>query len=464
MPFRWPPVVADEWRWRGFSAPERDGEGQTAPVGRRRSSGEEREQPRRSWRLAGALAAALLVLAGVACSSGSSSGSKDDASGDVGRADEAASQKSDSADGPEELEGDGDFYAVPDPLPEGEHGTLVRYQHLDDRPVDGGEVYRVMYLSESVGGDPIVDTGLVVVPTGDAPDGGWKLLSVAHGTTGVSDDCTPSADDDDITTTLAGGIVREGYVVAATDYEGLGTPGLHPYLVGESEGRSVIDAAIAARQLPGVDVGERYAVWGYSQGGHAAVWANELGAEWAPDLDLVGTVAGAPPSEMAAIFSSLGTTPISPDFFYMIVAGYHAAYPEADPALVLTDEGQELLPAVEHGCYQVGDALGDRPWSDMIEPGFATAEPWPTLLAENDPGRKKVDSPLLILHSAADDVVPVGLSQSLFDRLCRLGQVVERRVYEKGQGHGDAVPDALTDGFAWIQQRMAGDPAISTCP
>jgi predicted esterase len=100
----------------------------------------------------------------------------------------------------------------------------------------------------------------------------------------------------------------------------------------------------------------------------------------------------------------------------------------------------------------------------MIQPGFATAEPWPTLMAENDPGHVAVDSPLLILHSAADDVVPVGLSQSLFDRLCGLGQVVERRVYDKGQGHGEAVPDAVTDGFAWIEGRMAGDPAVSTCP
>lgn len=402
----------------------------------------------------------LLALGTVACSG--------DSSGDVAGSDEVAERTEagsggGSTAGPEEM-ADGDFYAVPDPLPSGDHGTLVRYQRVPEREVAGGEVYRVMYLSESVGGDPIVETGMVVVPTGDAPADGWKLLTVAHGTTGVADECTPSMSDDDLTTALSGSIVGAGYVVAVTDYEGLGTPGLHPYLVGPSEGRAVIDAAVAARQIPDVDVGTRYAVWGYSQGGHAAVWANELGTTWAPDLDLVGSVAGAPPSEMRAIFQSLGTTPISPDFFYMIVAGYHAAYPEADPALVLTDEGQELLPAVEEGCYDVGDAMGDRPWSDMVRPDFGSAEPWPTLLDENDPGQVAVDSPLLIVHSAADDVVPVGLSQSLFDRLCRLGQVVERRVYDKGQGHGDAVPDALTDGFAWIEARMADTPAPSTCP
>ena len=71
-------------------------------------------------------------------------------------------------------------------------------------------------------------------------------------------------------------IVNAGYLVAFSDYEGLGTPGRHPYLVGESEGRSVLDAAKAAAQLPGADAGDQLAIWGHSQGGHAALWAAQL--------------------------------------------------------------------------------------------------------------------------------------------------------------------------------------------
>ena len=53
-----------------------------------------------------------------------------------------------------------------------------------------------------------------------------------------------------------------GSIVAATDYEGMGTPGPHPYLVGISEGRSGLDAALAARQIPGAEAGDRLGVMG----------------------------------------------------------------------------------------------------------------------------------------------------------------------------------------------------------
>lgn len=357
----------------------------------------------------------------------------------------------------------GDFYAAPDPLPEADHGTLLRYEKVDSS-LDGGTVWKVMYLSESMAGDPIPVSGVIVVPDGEPPAEGWKLLSVAHGTTGIGDDCTPSHNKDDIYVGLSGSFVSNGYVVAVTDYEGLGTPGIHPYLVGESEGRGVVDAARAAHQLPDVTIGERYAIWGYSQGGHGAAWANEIAAEWAPDLDLAGTVAGAPPSEMQAIFSALGTTPLSPDFFFMTVAGYAAAYPDLDPADILTPAGLDVLDQADDGCFGIGAAMGGRPMSDFVKPDFAAAEPWATRLAENDPGQQAVDSPLLILHSSADNVVPAGLSQAMFTRMCGLDQVVERRVYEKGQGHGDAVPDAVVDGYAWIDGVFTGDkPAISSC-
>lgn len=357
----------------------------------------------------------------------------------------------------------GDFYAAPDPLPQADHGTLLRYEQVDSS-LAGGTVWKVMYLSESLEGDPIPVTGVVVVPDGEPPADGWKLLSVAHGTTGIADDCTPSYNKDDIYLGLSGSFLSNGYAVAITDYEGLGTPGVHPYLVGESEGRGVVDAARAAHQLPDVSIGDRYAVWGYSQGGHGAAWANEIAADWAPELELVGTVAGAPPSEMLGIFSTLGTTPLSPDFFFMMIAGYAQAYPDADPAAILTPAGLEVLDQADDACFGIGAAMDGRPMSDFVKPDFATTEPWPTRLSENDPGQKAVESPLLILHSSADPVVPAGLSQAMFTRMCDIGQVVERRVYEKGQGHGEAVPDAIVDGYAWIDGIFTGQkPAISTC-
>ena len=97
-------------------------------------------------------------------------------------------------------------------------------------------------------------------------------------------------------------------------------------------------------------------------------------------------------------------------------------------------------------------------------PGGLTSGAWAALAEENDPGNVSTEAPVLIVHSAADNTVPAALSQLLADRMCDVGQVVERRVYDRGQSHVDAVPDAVDDGLAWIGQRLAGEDPVSTCP
>jgi predicted esterase len=409
------------------------------------------------------LAAVLLALATGCSGDDDPSGPAADAAQDVGEADEAAAEA--PAVVAEEYSGD-DFATPPDPLPEGEHGTLLRYQPIEGYDVEGATAWRVMYLSESVPGDPIAVTGSVLVPTGDAPSGGRKLVTIAHGTTGIADECAPSRNPTSSELTLAAGsFAASGYVVAMTDYEGLGTPGRHPYLVGESEGRSVLDAAAAAQQLPDAEVGDRYAIIGYSQGGHGALFAGQLAEEWGPDLSLVGTVAGAPATELRAIFAA-GSSGVVGGFLFMIIAGFAAAHPDADLSTLLTPAGEAALPEVDTGCVgQVIGAISSHGAEPLLQPDYLTAEPWADLADENTPGHVITDTPILILHSAADDLVPVGLSQVLFDRLCEGGQTVERRVYDAGKGHGPAAIDAYADGFTWIDSLMTGTAQPrTTCP
>lgn len=103
--------------------------------------------------------------------------------------------------------------------------------------------------------------------------------------------------------------------------------------MGESEGRSVIDAILAAGELPDADPGADLAIAGYSQGGHGGVlWANQVAGEWAPDLHVVGTFAGAPATEMDVILAAAPSLPVLSGFAYLIVAGFQAAYPMLTPA------------------------------------------------------------------------------------------------------------------------------------
>lgn len=403
-----------------------------------------------------AAAIALLLASAVSCSG------QDD-----GNDTAADSTTTTSAQpGPDQVTGPG-FYDVPAPLPIGEPGTLLRYEPLEE-PLTGipdATAYRLMYLSESTQGDAIAVTGLAVVPAQDAPADGRRLLGMGHATTGVADDCAPSRTAETSDLRLAAAFVDAGYLVAMSDYEGMGTPGRHPYLVGESAGRSVLDAVRAARQLPGAAAGERLALAGYQQGGHAALWAAELAEDWAPDLDLVATFAGAPLSEMDFEWNVASSLDYLAWFFALIAAGFHAGYPETDLGSLLTEEGTTLVDRVDTTCVAdlVGATAGTR-LDGIVRPGAAGQAPWVTIAADSVAGTTAVDAPLLIVHSEADDGVPVFLSATLADRLCAAGQQLERVVLPDGDGHLAAAQPAYDLAFDWTQARFAGDQPATTCP
>ncbi len=104
--------------------------------------------------------------------------------------------------------------------------------------------------------------------------------------------------------------LKAGYAVVRTDYEGLGTPGVHPYLIGNSEGRATLDIARAARQLD-PRLSKTTIISGHSQGGRAALFAAALAPKWTPDLKVRGTVAFAPASHLddQIPLTSILTTP-----------------------------------------------------------------------------------------------------------------------------------------------------------
>ncbi len=358
-----------------------------------------------------------------------------------------------------------DFYSPPNPLPKGDHGTLIRYQPIDDVRIGASsKVYRILYRSESLVGDPIAVSGTAVVPTAKAPAEGRKIVTLAHGTTGIADECAPSKDPGG-EISLLGPLVNKGFMIAATDYEGLGTPGRHPYLVGESEGRGVLDAVRAAGSLPEANPGRRVAIAGYSQGGHGALWAEQLAGEWTPDLKIMGTFAGAPASEIEVILAAAPRLP-APGFAYMLIAGLAAANPEADPATFLTPKGLTMLDLVDQGCVaQVLGAFAGQKADTLIRPDGPSSPPWKRLAQNDDAGQTKTSDPTLIIQSKNDDVVPVIFSQMLLARMCANGQTVQRRVLADGGGHTAAAVPAYKQAVKWIEARFDPNatPATSSC-
>lgn len=359
----------------------------------------------------------------------------------------------------------GDFYSVPDPLPAAPPGTLVKSELVSDlggATTLPGVVYRVMYHSRSVRGADIVVTGLVAVPTTPAPPGGRLVVSLAHGTTGNADECAPSKRAYIEPPALAGALLQQGYVVAATDYEGLGTPGRHPHLVGVSEARGVIDIVRAARQLPAAQAGRRYGVFGVSEGGHAGLFTNEIANQWAPELELVGVAVSAPASQLVIAYPFL----IDRDRTDLVLtaAGFNAAYPEADLNLVVAPEGLARLPVIDddHICY----SAIERAFADLTDAQLSRGNPadvpvWRALLVRNEPGTVRSDHPVLVLQGSDDPMVPAGATQVLFERMCGLGQDVEQRVVQGGHLVSfDRAPELA----AWLDDRFAGRPTTPNCP
>ena len=381
------------------------------------------------------------------------------------------------------------FYVAPDPLPAGKPGDVIRSEALAGAPA-GSQAWRVLYRSDGIDGSPTAVSGIVVAPTGTpggtaptntpkATTGGTDpaptdrpVLSWAHPTTGVVDTCAPSTMTDVFA--LIPGLetfLAAGYVVAATDYEGLGTAGVHPYLVGESAGRSVLDAARAARNLPDTGAGDRLLLWGHSQGGQASLFAGQLAASYAPELRLEATAAAAPAGELQALLSDdSGTTEGIVLGAYAINA-YLDVYGPANPTMsvsqVVTPEGAPAIDEIVKLCdltqsAQIATIATPLTGKFFVgDPG--SVQPWSTLLTENTAGGTKIPSPVMITQGDADTIVIPATTTALVAAFCANGTNATEKVYP-GVTHTVIGYESAADVAAWMAQILTGTPPPDGCP
>ncbi len=347
-------------------------------------------------------------------------------------------------------------------------GGLIRSQPIDGAP-RGAKAYRVLYRSTGLQGEPIAVSGVVIIPVGPAPAGGRPIVAWAHPTTGVVDRCAPSRarvlfrsiqglDD----------MLERGFVVAATDYPGLGTPGPHPYLVGISEGRAVLDSVRAARLVPNASAGERFAVWGHSQGGQAALFAGILAKSYAPELRLVGVAAAAPAPELATLLSEDIDTSGGKNLTAMTLWSWSRVY-GAPMTRVVTPEA---LPVIEHLanlCIErFFDIFTRRGPSRALDRSFlrvnnfSDKEPWRSLLARNTPGTLPPDIPIFLAQGMKDNLVRPQVTLDYRAKLCRAGSAVQLHLMP-GEGHAFIARRSAGVAVSWMADRFAMKPAPNDC-
>ncbi|HEV6953471.1 MAG TPA: lipase family protein [Promicromonospora sp.] len=353
-----------------------------------------------------------------------------------------------------------DFYTPPDPLPDGADGEVIRWRE-EPRQLSARN-YLVMYHSTNATGQDIAVTGRVLVPTvrwrGEGPR---PVVSVASGTRGVGDTCAPSRWLD-YERPLIEPMLLKGWAVVVTDYEGLGTPGMHTYVVGQSEGRAVIDMVRAATTLDatGLEAGGKVAFSGYSQGGGGAMWAGELQPTYAPELDLVGVAAGGVPADLTEVAEGLDGQ-VGFGFLLLAAYGLDAAYPELDLESYLNERGRRTYEKERDACV---DATLAHAFQNIGM--FTTTDPlqdpaWQARLAENRLGANPPDVPIRLFHGLLDEIVAPGQARALRDEYCAAGADVQWE-WHLGE-HVSTMVTGAPGVIAFLDQRFRDRPFSVHC-
>ena len=333
----------------------------------------------------------------------------------------------------------------------------------------GARGHRITYESRALGGDEIVVSGAVLVPPGRAPAGGWPVVSWAHGTTGSADACAPSRSPDFRGTDgLLAQFIDAGYAVAATDYEGLGTPGPHAYLIGKSEARGVIDAVRAARRLnPAISA--KWFASGHSQGSQASTTAGEIADTYGEGLNYQGTVGFAAPINLAKsvdqrlqnIHGDYGSQAL----YLLILAGLKSQHDELKYADYLGPEAIHQLDLVETACLLdivLSFAELDLPASEF-QPASDRARrklhAW--LEREGAPGERS-EGPLMLLVGENDEIVGPAEARATVDAACSFGTPTSMELFA-GINHDGILGVGGPSAIAWFNDRLAGNPAPNDC-
>jgi pimeloyl-ACP methyl ester carboxylesterase len=359
------------------------------------------------------------------------------------------------------------FYEPPTPLTGKKHGDVIWSRPMPAKKgLKAAATQRyLLYRSESLGGDPVAVSGFMLTPKGKAPKGGWPVVSFGHGTTGIADKCAPSKykiTSGDYGKNAIGplwsGYLKAGYAVVQTDYEGLGTPGDHPYLMGGSEGRGILDLVRAARKSD-KKIGKRVLLAGHSQGGHGALWAASIASEWTPELKILGSQAFAPIANVSIIAQAAEgfTQPggLAP-YAGLLTRAFDAVVPTFEPADWLTEPAMALYPDGATKCLDemfAADSWGGISLADALRDDVNRDEFIGLFREYADMDDFSLPGHVLILHGTADTTVPVALSDALEGDLKDAGTKVEYKKYE-GETHSGVVEAGRKAALADAKKRL----------
>lgn len=363
----------------------------------------------------------------------------------------------------------GAFYTAPSKIPS-RPGMLMRIEPFTSGIPAGARAWRILYTTTRDEDVPAIASGLVVVSR-NPPKGPRPVIAWAHGTTGVASACAPSLLASRFAPDVIPGlhqIIERGWILVATDYIGLGTAGPHPYLIGQGEARSVLDAVRAAKRIPQLSVAPETVVWGHSQGGHAALWTGALAPGYAPDAHVLGVAAIAPASDLKALVGTVKNTLEGKVIGSYILSAYSAIYPDVSFDRYVRPAARIVVREMAGRCLDIPEAIPSVLTGLVSRQPLYAADPLGGALGErlrqNTPtGMIKV--PLLIAQGLFDPLVTPAVQKQYVKERCAAGQSLEYRTYE-GRDHLSIVAPGspfVEDLLSWTEARFAGKPQPHGC-
>ncbi len=369
------------------------------------------------------------------------------------------------------------FYTPPSPSPSGSSGELVWYRPATVNlsvTLPSIKAWTVLYQSTGQHGEPDWVTGTVIVPTAKWSGKGERpVVTYAEGTQGLGHQCAPSLQIAGGTEYDGGAIIeslKRGYAVTVTDYQGYTNGAVPTYGAGKAEGQAVLDAVRAGRQVPGSGITEKdpVVVWGYSQGGQAASWAAEIQSSYAPDVKMIALAAGGTPANLQAV-GEFDNASVGTGFGMDGLIGLSVTYPTEFPLASLSNTaGLEAAGKLVNECaiqsLREFRGINDDEYTTggktfaQLEAEHPSME---KVIDEQQLGTKAVPVPVYHYHGLEDEFVPVAQDVALHQAWCSLGVTDDFQLYPGDHLLTD--PTAIGNVIKWVEERVAGKKAPSTC-
>jgi hypothetical protein len=331
-------------------------------------------------------------------------------------------------------------------------------------PSHAGESVRVRYSTLRTAAATGESTGSIFLPRGEPPDGGWPVVSYAHGTVGVADQCAPSvAGFNYVELPAIEQWLAAGYAVAATDYAGIGTQGVNAYLDGPAAAANAVDVVLAAHEFYGDVLADRWIVTGLSQGGQATYFAAHEATTRAHALDFRGAVAVAAPTHLEQLFPAAGpAVPALPtsgivNYALLTLAGIDDQRPEVDIRRYLSPKGIELMELAKVTCSReigryllahptsVGDLFAAPLWTEQFRDLFREMQQVPV---------DGFDRPLRVVHSLSDRSVPIPLTWAQLAEMRQHGVNVEYQQLT-GEDHRESLMASMPESLEFAARVLS---------